>query len=99
MQTQIPQYRLHTFGIWLFYNCGKSLIYKLKSKGPEIEPCGIPIEQVWTVNRVELDLTHCSLCLRYERNQTIASSEKLNVFSLLRRISWLSIKGFFQIQE
>ena len=47
---------------------GKSLIYKMKSKGPKMEPCGTPDRTGDHSEKQPLMTTRCRLVVRKEEN-------------------------------
>ena len=56
-------------------DCGRSLMYMRKSKGPKIDPWGTPHTSSAGSDKVESTSTIKLLFVRYDLNQAIVGSE------------------------
>ena len=67
-------------------DCGRSLMYMRKSKGPKIDPCGTPHTSSAGSDKVESTSTMKLLFVKYDLNQAIVGGENLKNTIFSRRI-------------
>ena len=67
---------------------GGSFIYKENSKGPKIEPWGMPAKIEKVAQSFDLNETWCVLPDKSEVNQLITEGDKPQNESLRKRMSW-----------
>ena len=69
----------------------RSLIYKIKSRGPKMEPCGTPNVMFSSGLELLFIVTNCFRSVRYDLNQLISVSARPYFFSFRIRIRWFHV--------
>ena len=78
----------------------RSLMYKINSEGPKIEPCGTPNVMFYSGLELLFIVKNCFRSVKYDLNHINSVSARPYFFSLSRRIWWLQVSNaFFKSQK